>query len=609
MRVLRTPQSVILTGMSFLVCSVPIIAGLAAISPPASHGVSRPVTVVRTDELYKPALLKDGRLIAVALPMIDGVQRAAAIYSLDNGHTWSQPSPLFGLPRDEGTFGYYDFLVDGAGEMHFFFLVDPSTGANWRRTHSGPGVPEAQLDIWHLKSSHGRNSWDPPRRIWEGRGGDLLSVIQLSSDRLLLPICYRVQRNWRNRGSGFDAYTYRGQFNTSALYSDDDGATWQQSPSILTTPTPDLGTIEGAIEPVVLQLKDGRVWMLIRTQMGRFYESYSADDGQTWSPAVPTSIISSDSPASLVRLPAGRIVMIWNRSLRFPYAYGGRHVLHAAISDDDGRTWRAYREVVRDPLRGEPPPPGGDFGPSYPYATATGDGKVLFAMACATGTRSGQPKDPPGFVPRQKRDLILLDPEWLAETSDRTDFSNGLDDWSTFGVKGVELVPNPMRSESRVLSIRKAESDWQAAAVWNFPMSARGHLRLNLMLKPGFGGALVGLTDHYSVPYDEEDRFYNVYNFPIAARGGLPNGDTIEPNRWHRLDLDWDTLSGNARVTLDGRPIGALRSKRESEGISYLRLRSTAPGTDSGGFLIESVEAGASQSAPRQPAARRGGQR
>src|SRR5439155_7684986 len=156
-----------------------------------------------------------------------------------------------------------------------------------------------------------------------------------------------------------------------------------------------------------------------------------------------TSLISSDSPAGLVRLPDGRIVMLLNCCLRFPYAYGGRHVLHAAISDDEGRTWRGYREVARDPLRSQPPPPGGDFGPSYPYPCVTKDGKVLFALACATGTRSGQPTNPPGFVPTQKRDLTLLDPAWLTESSQRTDSSEGeasLHDWSLFGGQGVELV-------------------------------------------------------------------------------------------------------------------------------------------------------------------------
>lgn len=581
-------------------CAMPCIAAVSpaplqhpptGLSPhvQSAHGAFPPMVVARTDEFYKPALLKDGRLIAVALPTVNGVQEGEAIYSSDNGRTWSSPKKLFMLPREAGTFGYFDFLVDREGELHFFFLLDPST-ATTKEGHTRKKGGE-ELDIWSLKSISGMTGWKGPKQIWQGRGGDLLSVIQLRSGRLLLPISYRTHRNWANRGSGFDAFTYTGEFDSSALYSDDDGDTWHQSPSVLKTPTPDITTIEGAIEPVVIQLKDGRVWMLIRTQMGRFYESYSNDDGTTFSAARPTSLISSDSPAGLVRLPDGRMLMILNHSLRFPYAYGGRHVLHAAISDDDGRTWRGYREIVRDPLRQEPPPPGGDFGPAYPYPAVTRDGKVVFALACATGTRNADPNTEPGFVPKQQRSLYLLDPEWLEETSQQTEFSAGVDDWSIFGVREVELVPDPTKAGARVLSIRKTEPDWPAAAVWNFPMGTRGQLRLKIMLKPGFAGAQIGLTDHYSVPYDPEDSFYNLYNFRIGPEGRLKDGDTLEPNRWYNIELSWDTIAREGRVSIDGRQVEVLPLLHESDGISYLRLKSTSADRDPAGFLIGSVDA------------------
>lgn len=51
-----------------------------------------------------------------------------------------------------------------------------------------------------------------------------------------------------------------------------------------------------------------------------------------------------------------------------------------------------------------------------------------------------------------------------------------------------------------------------AGAVWNFSLAARGRMVLKLMLKPGFSGALLGLTDHFSVPFDAEDRFFNLFN-------------------------------------------------------------------------------------------------
>ena len=554
----------------------------------ATQDGSPPMVVAETDEFYKPALLKDGRLIAVALPKVNGVQEGEAIYSSDNGRTWSSPKKLFTLPREAGTFGYFDFLVDREGELHFFFLLDPST-ATTNLAH--PTQKEEELDIWHLKSTAGMTNWVGPKQIWHGRGGDLLSVIQLRSGRLLLPISYRMHRNWANRGSGFDAFTYSGEFDSSALYSDDDGDTWHQSPSVLKTPTPDITTIEGAVEPVAIQLKDGRVWMLIRSQMGRFYESYSNDDGKTFSHPQPTSLISSDSPAGLVRLPDGRMLMILNRNLRFPYAYGGRHVLQAAISNDEGRTWHGYREIVRDPLRQDPPPPGSDFGPAYSYPAVTRDGKVVFSLACETGTRNADPNTEPGFVAKQKRHLFLLDPAWLEQTSQRTDFSAGVDDWSIFGVKGVELVPDPTKPGARVLSVRKTQPDWPAAAVWNFPMGTSGHVRLKLMVKPGLAEAQIGLTDHYSVPYDPEDTFYNRYNFVIGPNGRLKNGDTLESNRWYVVDLSWDTVAREGRVSVDGRQVEILPLLHQSDGICYLRLKSTSPTTDMAGFLVASVDA------------------
>ena len=125
----------------------------------------------------------------------------------------------------------------------------------------------------------------------------------------------------------------------------------------LIVPVPDIVSAYGAVEPVAIELKDHRVWMLIRTQQGRFYESFS-DDGIHWGAPLATRILSSDSPAGLVRLRDKRLVLLWNNCLRFPYAYGGRHVLHAAISEDDGKSWSGYREVAQDPLRALPPPAG-----------------------------------------------------------------------------------------------------------------------------------------------------------------------------------------------------------------------------------------------------------
>lgn len=210
---------------------------------------------------------------------------------------------LFALSTDQGGFGSFHALTDRDGEVHIFFLNDGDSGIFLPKSASyKPIRPGEVKDIWHFKTSGKGTRWDaPPKRIWTGRAGDLLSVIQLDSGRILLPFCDETSRSWSNRGQGADAFTYVGWFNSSVIYSDDDGETWHQSPDELVVPAPDGETL-GGIEPVLLPLRDDRVWMLLRTQLGRFYESFSYDQGVHWSRPKPTTITSSDSPAALLDL-------------------------------------------------------------------------------------------------------------------------------------------------------------------------------------------------------------------------------------------------------------------------------------------------------------------
>jgi len=514
--------------------------------------------------------MPQGPLHAYSLRTVHGVTEEVIQTSTDDGRTWSTPVTAFKLPAGFGDVGAPKLLLDSRGQIHLFMPVNP------RRTAGD--YHQQQWNLWYVRSTDAPFHWAAPKEIWKGYVGSLQSAIQLRSGRIVLPFCFLTQRSWSNRGSGPDAFTYTGKFSSSVLYSDDGGDSWIQSTE-LKTPTPDITTILGAIEPVVLELRDGRVWMLIRTQMGRFYESFSAD-GAEWSRPRPSEIISSDSPAGLIRLKDGRILLIWNNCLRFPYAYGGRHVLHAAVSEDEGRSWRGYREILRDPSRDRPPLPSGDFGVSYSLPALLNDGKAIFGF--------GYYRDIPA---------VLLDPRWLYATSQHADFSTGLDEWSTFGTRGVEIVPHPQRSGARVLSLRKPEADWPAAAVWNFPAGGKGSLSLRLLLKPGFRGASLGLTDHFSVPFDLEDRIFNLVNLKIGPNGELANGKSLGLGRWHQLKFDWDTSRYQCRVMLDGHQIQVVPLTRMSRwGVSYLRIRSTAESTDDAGLLVESVEADTSLS-------------
>ena len=86
-----------------------------------------------------------------------------------------------------------------------------------------------------------------------------------------------------------------------------------------------------------------------------------------------------------------------------------------------------------------------------------------------------------------------------------------------------------------------------------------------------------------------------MYNFAIGPGGQLAGDGRLELDRWFTLQFDWDTVKRNARVSVDGRPVTLLPLLRDSYGVCYLRLRSTAAPTDAAGLLVESVEADVSE--------------
>lgn len=496
------------------------------------------------------------------------------ILSTDNGRRWTEPRAIHTFTEKAGSWGGPQPLVDRNGEVHLFLLRFSKYTLGNRGEGERPAFDDYRgnrIDIWHTKSNPTRTVWNKPREIWAGYTGALNSALQTRTGRIVLPFSYHVQRNWRNRGKDFAEFTFLGTFNSTVIYSDDHGESFHLSPAPLSVETPDIVSAYGAVEPVAIELKDGRIWNLIRTQRGRFYESFSGD-GANWSEPQPSTILNSDSPAGLVRTDDRKLVLVWNNCLRYPYAHGGRQVLHAAISEDEGKTWIGYREVLKDPKRREPPPPGGDFGTAYPFPTAGYDGEILIRSGQGTGRSA----------------LVALDPSWLYETSQRSGFAHDLEDWTYFGTKGVERIPHPDKPGRYVMQVARTTPGWPAGAVWNFPNGLSGTLIMRFQTRPGFQGANLALADHYSVPWDKADHLNSLWNVRLDA-------STAVPGRWHTLQIKWSVPSRTARVSIDGHRLASMPLRQESAGANYFRIRSTASATDPAGILVEYVEASVSR--------------
>ena len=104
-------------------------------------------------------------------------------------------------------------------------------------------------------------------------------------------------------------------------------------------------------EPGVVELKDGRVMMFIRTDSGYQYLAYSHDGADSWTPPVASTLAAPVAPASIKRLPStGDLLLVWNDHANIPAGLRKRRVpLSVAISRDDGKTWQYVKALEGNP--------------------------------------------------------------------------------------------------------------------------------------------------------------------------------------------------------------------------------------------------------------------
>ena len=160
-------------------------------------------------------------------------------------------------------------------------------------------------------------------------------VLQLSTGRLLVPAASTPDVKTVNH---FVCHCYA---------SDDSGQSWR----------PLAGNVDaakrGAMEPELVELTDGRIMMLIRNQLGFVGKSYSADGGETWSPMESLGVQAPEAPCTVRRIPStGDLVLIWNNTYKNGEGHGGKRTpLTAAISADDGQTWKLVGDLESDSSR------------------------------------------------------------------------------------------------------------------------------------------------------------------------------------------------------------------------------------------------------------------
>jgi len=140
--------------------------------------------------------------------------------------------------------------------------------------------------------------------------------------------------------------------------------------------TPDLGhswqrigpiddaTKFNAIQPTILTYGGGRMQILCRTRENVIAQSWSQDNGATWSRLSATMLPNPDSGIDAVTLKDGRQLLVYNHTVRRGPSPRGREMLNVAVSED-GVHWKAV--LLLENQKGEH---------SYPAVIQTSDGKV-----------------------------------------------------------------------------------------------------------------------------------------------------------------------------------------------------------------------------------------
>ena len=248
----------------------------------------------------------------------------AGRFSDDGGKTWTKEDKIIILNEGGMNVMSVSLLRLQNGDIALFYLLKNSTV---------DCIPQMRI------SNDEAGYWsDPVPVITDKKGYFVLNndrVIQLENGRLIMAVALHntPDGEWKSQG---DLYCY---------YSDDNGKTWFSSAKVPNTT--DIITQE----PGLIGLKDGRVMMYIRASGGFQQLSFSSDRGETWSHIETSNIPSPVSPATIEKIPGtGDWLLVWNNNDGSnPQIKDKRTPLTAAISNDEGKTWKYLKNIHDDP--------------------------------------------------------------------------------------------------------------------------------------------------------------------------------------------------------------------------------------------------------------------
>ncbi len=289
--------------------------------------------------------------------------------SADKGTTWTEPDIL--IPAGEMAGAVTSLHTTTDGRIILF-------GAHW--------PSREQYTVWHFFRQESRDSghtWSPPVPVVLHENHAFISCpIQLSNGEFLFPASFFEKRPQPFPGPArklAQAATEEEALAIPPSPGEQDGgkfSTHLHGCSVFiagnenAAPLTEYGKIGnrplGLLEPTCIQLKDGRIVMLMRAEFGGYlWRADSLDNGRTWSTAWQTDIPNPSSLAHLIRLNDGGIALLNNATGGVVGTGSHRDPLSIWISRDEMQTWSLKADILH----------GGSL--AYPHSILLGDRLVF----------------------------------------------------------------------------------------------------------------------------------------------------------------------------------------------------------------------------------------
>jgi hypothetical protein len=212
------------------------------------------------------------------------------------------------------------------------------------------------------------------------------------------------------------------------------------------------------------------------------------------------------------------------------------------------------------------------------------------------------------------RRIVIMDIKWLYETKRKEDFIHGMGAISAQGyvksvlgcyrgtpaapldyvghcaynrVSSALMLPDPSGDGHEVMQICRTDDPRLVSniggAVWNFPASKSGTVRIKLCVKGE--GLRVSLLDHWVNPCDEEIR--QIADFSAVVTSSVHTAGEL----YTVIRLDFDCVANTVEVFSDNRFLSKTKLKgAHPNGLCYLHMQSAAAASDLEGTLIAGMD-------------------